>query len=50
MKRLLSVAALCAVSANLGACATVMNGTSQPVEFESDPQGAQVELVSGLKC
>lgn len=50
MKRLLSVAALCAASIDLGACATVINGTSQPVEFESDPQGAQVELVSGLKC
>jgi hypothetical protein len=50
MKKLMSVAALCAASFALGGCATVLNGTSQPVEFESDPDGAQIELVTGLKC
>ena len=50
MKRLIYVAALCAASANLGACATVLNGTSQPVEFQSSPSGAQAELITGLKC
>ncbi|HKT14541.1 MAG TPA: hypothetical protein VJR87_03960 [Allosphingosinicella sp.] len=50
MKKLIGVAALCAASANLGACATVINGTSQPVEFDSDPKSANVELLTGLKC
>lgn len=50
MKKLISTAVLCAASLNLGACATVINGTKQPVEFNSDPTGAQIELASGLKC
>lgn len=50
MKKLIGAAALGAASLNLGACATVINGTSQPVEFKSDPTGAQIELVTGLKC
>ena len=27
-----------------------MHGTSQPVEFQSDPNGATVKLISGLTC
>jgi PEGA domain len=50
MKKLLCVVALTASASGLGGCATVMNGTSQPVEFSSDPGGAQVKLVSGLTC
>ncbi len=34
----------------LSGCATVLNGTSQPVAFQSDPDGAEIELISGLKC
>jgi len=34
----------------LSGCATVLNGTSQPVAFESDPTGAGVELITGLTC
>lgn len=34
----------------LGGCATVVNGTSQPVEFSSEPTAAEVALVTGLKC
>jgi hypothetical protein len=34
----------------LSGCATVINGTSQPVGFQSDPTGAEIELVTGLKC
>jgi hypothetical protein len=34
----------------LSGCATVLNGTSQPVGFQSDPSGAEIELVTGLKC
>jgi hypothetical protein len=50
MRRLVCVVALSASSLGLGGCATVVNGTSQPVEFRSDPAGAQAELVTGLKC
>ena len=38
------------VGTSLGGCATVINGTSQPVNFQSDPGGALVELVTGLTC
>jgi hypothetical protein len=50
MRKLLCVVALGAVATGLGGCATVMNGTSQPVEFQSEPTGAQAALVTGLKC
>ena len=50
MKKLICAGALGAASLNLGACATVINGTKQPVEFRSDPSGAEIELVTGLKC
>ena len=50
MKKLIGAFALGASCLGLGGCATVLNGTSQPVEFASEPAGAQVELVTGLKC
>ncbi len=50
MLRLSCVVALSASCLGLGGCATVLNGTSQPVEFQSDPTGAAVELATGLKC
>lgn len=37
-------------SVSLAGCATVMNGVNQPVEFESDPTGATIELVTGQTC
>lgn len=49
MKKLVSVAVM-AAAMSVGGCATVMNGTSQPVEFQSDPAGATVKLVNGLEC
>ena len=49
MKKVLSVA-IAAAAFSVGGCATVMNGTSQPVEFQSDPAGAMVRLVNGLEC
>ncbi|WP_228244090.1 hypothetical protein [Porphyrobacter sp. GA68] len=49
MKRVFAAAVL-AASVSLAGCATVMNGTNQPVEFQSDPSGANVKLVSGLNC
>ena len=42
--------AFAGLSFMLSGCATVLNGTSQPVGFQSDPLGAEVELVTGLKC
>lgn len=50
MKKLMTTAALAVAATGLGGCATVVNGTSQPVAFQSDPEGAHVELVSGLTC
>ncbi|MFB0611407.1 hypothetical protein [Aurantiacibacter poecillastricola] len=43
-------AAVLAASFNLAGCATVLNGTSQPVEFQSDPNGAVIELANGMSC
>lgn len=42
--------ALLAASVGLSGCATVLNGTSQPVEFESDPTGAVIETLAGQTC
>ena len=50
MKKIVSAAALGAASFGVTGCATVMNGTSQPVAFQSDPEGAIVKLVSGQTC
>jgi hypothetical protein len=43
-------AALAAASFGVSGCATIVNGTSQPVAFKSDPDGAVVKLVSGQTC
>ena len=50
MRRVVISSALVALATSLGGCAPVINGTSQPVEFQSDPVGARVELVNGLSC
>lgn len=50
MKKLFAACALVSMASGLGGCATVLNGTSQPVEFQSDPSGATVRLVNGLTC
>lgn len=50
MLRNIAIVALGATSLGLGGCATVLNGTNQPVEFASQPSGASVELITGLKC
>ena len=43
--------ALVAVAAlSLGGCATVINGTSQDVKFDSLPAGAAVKLSGGQSC
>ena len=50
MKKIVSAVALAAASFGVTGCATVMNGTSQPVAFKSDPEGAIVKLASGQSC
>ena len=50
MKKLILSCALIAMGSGLGGCATVLNGTSQPVEFQSEPNGATIRLFSGLTC
>ena len=50
MNKLISVAALAAAALSVGGCATVINGTSQPVAFNSEPDGAAVELIGGMSC
>jgi len=46
----MSAVALVLAGTALGGCATVINGTSQPVEFASDPAGATIELINGMSC
>ena len=46
----LVMSALLAASVGLSGCATVMNGTKQPVEFDSDPQGAVITTAQGQTC
>jgi hypothetical protein len=50
MKKLFAVAALATMSMGLGGCATVINGTSQDVEFKSDPDGAVIAIADGRTC
>ncbi|MDP3677110.1 MAG: hypothetical protein Q8R44_18740 [Novosphingobium sp.] len=50
MKTIVKVALGAAASIALGGCATVINGTSQEVKFQSDPGGAQVKLTGGQSC
>ncbi|WP_300974377.1 hypothetical protein [Sphingomonas sp. LHG3406-1] len=50
MKRSIILAAAAAASFGVTGCATVMNGTSQPVSFRSDPDGAVIKLVTGPSC
>ncbi|OYW45787.1 MAG: hypothetical protein B7Z33_08215 [Sphingomonadales bacterium 12-68-11] len=50
MRKFICAAVLAVASITLGGCATIINGSSQPVEFQSEPTGAEIELVTGLKC
>ncbi|WP_271077357.1 hypothetical protein [Aurantiacibacter sp. MUD61] len=42
--------AIAIASISLSGCATVLNGTNQPVEFESEPTGATIETLAGQTC
>ncbi|MEK6542647.1 MAG: translation initiation factor 2 [Pseudomonadota bacterium] len=50
MKSKYAVGALLFASVQLSGCATIINGTSQDVDFNSDPAGAIIELQSGQNC
>lgn len=43
-------AALALAGMSLSGCATVLNGTSQDVDFNSEPQGAVIALHTGQNC
>lgn len=42
--------AMLVASVGLSGCATVLNGVNQPVDFNSDPDGAVIALYSGQSC
>lgn len=50
MKTIVKVALVAAASAALSGCATVMNGTSQDIAFDSAPGGATVKVTTGATC
>jgi hypothetical protein len=50
LKKILSAAAVAAAAFGMSGCATVMNGTSQPVTFKSEPDGATVKIIQGMTC
>ena len=50
MKNYLVATALMASGFALSGCATVVNGTSQDLAFNSEPAGAVVELHTGQNC
>jgi len=50
LKKVISAVALATAAFSVGGCATVMNGTSQPVAFKSDPEGAVIALIDGQTC
>jgi hypothetical protein len=50
MKKQYAAVALLLAGFQLGGCATVLNGTSQELAFNSQPDGAIVELSTGQNC
>lgn len=50
MNKMKTLAVLLAAGVSLSGCATVLNGTSQDVAFNSQPDGAIVELNTGQNC
>lgn len=50
MKKKIAVVAMLALSVSISGCATILNGTSQDVAFNSEPAGAVVELNTGANC
>ncbi len=50
MKTKLAAVALVLAGIPLAGCATVLNGTSQDVAFDSEPEGAVIALHTGQNC
>lgn len=50
MNRPVKLAAVVLMAANLGACATIMRGTSQQYVISTNPIGAAVSLSTGQRC
>ncbi len=50
MKRFYSAASAAFLIITLSGCATVLNGTSQDLEFKSDPDGAIIAIADGRTC
>jgi hypothetical protein len=50
MKSRFAVVALAFAGVQLAGCATVLNGTSQDLPFNSDPAGAVIALHTGQNC
>ena len=50
MKSKLALAAFTLAATQLGGCATILNGTSQDVEFKTEPAGAVINLLTGENC
>ena len=50
MKKISVMCAVLVAGVSLSGCATVLNGTSQDVTFNSQPDGAIVSLNSGVNC
>jgi hypothetical protein len=50
MKNKFAAVALLFAGVQLGGCATVLNGTSQDVAFNTDPQGAVINIITGQNC
>lgn len=50
MKRAETTMALLALAFGLGGCASITRGTSEQVQFNSDPPGAEMRTSTGLVC
>lgn len=50
IKALLSGVLLSVAAFSVSGCATILHGTSVPVKFNSDPDGAVIEILNGSKC
>ncbi len=50
MKKVVTAISISAAAFGLGGCATVINGTSQDIQFQSEPEGAVVAISTGASC
>lgn len=50
MNRSVKLAAVVLMAANLGACATIVRGTSQQMVINTNPEGAAIRLSTGQTC